>query len=168
MKVSKTGRSRAQRIVLAILIVGGLLVFLILPALGLVETLYRQLSVGDNPSAYPPARWEAQTPAIWFDIVPHEDYTANGGYYKGQAMTENGEIPIEVKFGAFAYATEDQIEIWARDPISKALCFLEGSCKFYPDRVVVSVDRETDTLFGGTYETIIFYRQMNEEETAEG
>ncbi len=35
---------------------------------------------------------------------------------------------------------------------------LDGSCKFNPDKLIVTVDKESDTLLSGKYETLVFVR----------
>lgn len=106
--------------------------------------------VGERPYDYPAARWKSETPDFWFDtnLSDTDEYMI----LKGELTYDDNSVEVLVDFGF----TDD---IHIRENKSNAeLRGLSGHCKFSPEKLVVTVDKETDTLLNGQYDTITFIR----------
>lgn len=107
--------------------------------------------VGERPYNYPPARWISETPDFWFDIPIIDESSDYPDRYKGQLTVDGHSDVIYVAFGYI-----DQI-YFVKESDDK-LYYLNGNCEFSPEKLVVTVDKETDTLLNGQYDTITFVR----------
>lgn len=114
---------------------------------------------GERPEDYPPAKWISETPDLWFDVEsPYEDAT-KAVEMEGQLMMEGQCVEVIVCFGY-----RDDIYIRRKEEKDEP-CALKGHCEFSPEKVIVTVEKETDSLLNGQYETIIFVRNENVETT---
>lgn len=111
---------------------------------------------GERPNDYPPAKWISETPDLWFEIPLFDDSSGRPERYEGQ-LTIDGQG--EVIYVAFGYI--DQIYIVKENDDEPYT--LEGHCKFSPEKLVVTVDKEKDTLLHGQYDTLTFVRYLSEE-----
>jgi len=116
---------------------------------------------GERPFDYPPARWISQTPDLWFDVGDKSVYqdATKELLLEGQLTTENQRMDVLVSFGAV-----DEIYIKRKIDGAKP-CWFKGHCKFSPEKLVVTVEKDSDSLLNGQYDTITFIR--NESYTTE-
>lgn len=106
---------------------------------------------GKRPFDYPPARWISETPNLWFDVEStYEDATKITEMY-GQLISKDQAIDIIVTFG---YTNE----IIIRQKDDSTNNNLTGHCQFSPEKLIVIVETENDSLLDGQYDSIIFIR----------
>jgi hypothetical protein len=107
---------------------------------------------GERPFDYPPARWISDTPNIWFDVVPYfKDENKEWSDLEGILETSEHSIKIIVWF-----PNTDIVVI--REQVDKDNRWLRGTCKFSPDKLIITIEKEKDTLLNGQYDTITFIR----------
>ncbi len=110
---------------------------------------------GERPCDYPSARWISEIPDFWFDVEsPYEDATKVVEMY-GQLVVDEQNIEVVISFDA-----TDGIHIRQKED-RDVTRVLTGHCEFSPEKVIVTVDKETDSLLNGQYETITFVRNSN-------
>ena len=116
---------------------------------------------GERPFDYPPARWISQMPDLWFDVGDMSFYQDGTKeiLLEVQLTTENQIIDVTVSFDY-----TDRIFVVRKIDGAKP-CFFEGHCKFSPEKLVVTVEKDSDSLLNGQYDTITFIR--NESYTTE-
>lgn len=112
---------------------------------------------GERPSDYPRSKWISESPVIWFEVLE------NSGYEKpelvGCAEIYGESIEIKVMFDATEciYISEVNNQQYGVNDIKH----LQGECEFTSMNCIVTVDKDSDTLFGGQYDTITFVREPN-------
>jgi hypothetical protein len=107
---------------------------------------------GERPIDYPPARWISDTPNIWFDVVPYfKDENKEWSDLEGILETSEQSIKIIVWF-----PSTDVVVI--REQVDKDNRWLRGTCKFSPEKLIITIEKEEDTLLNGQYDTITFIR----------
>ena len=97
---------------------------------------------------YTDTKWVCSEPEITYTI-PKIDY------YKAKASTEiNGNTIV------FSFDTRNRyVEANGYpDDLSYHEPLFTGSIEYYEDKFVVSIDRESDTLFSGEYSELVFVR----------
>ena len=105
---------------------------------------------GKRPQDYGTAKWISDNPHILFVIEDAENN--EGELWDGEVAMVDKLEKIVVSFEPIG---TNGISIYSPN-LSETL--LEGSCKFYSDKVIVSVNKETDQLFDGEFDIITFYR----------
>ena len=101
-----------------------------------------------RPNAYRPSTWICEEPYICIQYGE-----------KGEQAAEimiNGEIQscdVYFNFGS-------RVNFRPHGSNQYADVFLEGDCKFSAKKLVVHVEK--DTLYNSRYETLVFFRQMEE------
>lgn len=111
---------------------------------------------GERPFDYPPARWVSETPDLWFDVYSFDEYANRIIELDGQLVLSEQSIDVIVWFNY-----TDVVTIRKKDSDNN-LASLKGTCKFDPEKLIVTVDKETDTLLNGQYDTITFIRKPTE------
>lgn len=115
---------------------------------------------GERPEDYPPARWASEMPDLWFDVKsPYEDAT-KVVEMEGQLVVGEQSVEVIVSFGY-----TDEIIIRQKEDKGDP-CVLTGTCEFSPEKLIVTVEKETDSLLNGQYETITFVRNASMEQTS--
>lgn len=105
---------------------------------------------GKRPYDYGAAKWVCEDPQIWFVVDPDADV-----YYDPK-----GEIQVGDRTYSITLYFVDGSKTVLFD-IAETDYELEGECEFYPDKLVVKVDKKRSTLFDGKYEELIFNRTEN-------
>lgn len=107
---------------------------------------------GERPFDYPPARWISENPNIWFDVVSHDGNPSRRSEPKGKVELTGRSVEIIVGF-------DITNRIFVRENINASNPQgFNGTCKFNPEKLIVTVNKEKDTLFHGEYDTITFIR----------
>ena len=106
---------------------------------------------GKRPYDYGKATWVSESPDAWFIVnTPEEDENF---------MFPKGEIAIGVKtvkftlsfgYGKTASFTDENGDM-----------ILLGMCEFSSEKLIITVDKEKDTLFNGRYDTITFVKNAS-------
>lgn len=103
---------------------------------------------GRRPYDYGRAMWISESPDAWFMVTSEDD--ENFIYPKGEITIDDKTIEFTLSFGHdnVAFFTDEN-----EDDI------LRGSCKFGPEKLIITVDKDKDTIFNGQYDTITFIRE---------
>jgi len=107
---------------------------------------------GKRPYDYGKATWVCESPDAWFVVNTSED-DENFIYPKGEIAIGDKTIKFTISFGhgkeaSFVDENDDVI--------------LSGTCKFSPKKLIITVDREQDSLLNGQYDTITFIKMQSE------
>ena len=102
---------------------------------------------GKRPIDYGDAIWVCESPPVCFEVK-----TDSPNYDKPQGL-----VSVDDK--------EMSCEVWF-DPVFNTVFLrvdfnhkLEGDAEFSPQKMVVKVDKKSDTLFNGQYDELVFVRQ---------
>ena len=110
---------------------------------------------GKRPYDYGEATWVSESPDAWFIVASQEDEDVI--YPKGAFTIGSETIRFTLSFGhgiVAEFTDENDDEI------------LLGTCEFSPEKLIITVDKKTDTLFDGGYDTITFVRTASAETTS--
>lgn len=115
------------------------------------------LYYGKRPFDYGAAKWICEEPSAWFVVDPNSEE-----YYrpKGEIQLNNETMQfelffiVETNFVAFQIIMDSSLN---DEPLE-----LKGECEFSPQNLTVKVDQETDTIFNGQYDILIFTRTSTE------
>ena len=111
---------------------------------------------GKRPYDYGKAIWVCESPDAWFIVNTPED-DEYFFYPKGEFAIGNKTVKFTLSFG---YSNVASFEDENDDMI------LLGTCKYSSEKLIITVDKEKDTLFNGQYDTIIFIRNAIAETTS--
>ena len=125
-----------------ILIVLFALLFYILAAGG----AFRWLRKHDCPFNYPGSTWESSDPRIYLQVVDEIPDHA-----KAFLILDGVERPVRIHMDQ--YLTRIDIN----DQSTGELLFI-GHGSFSSERVIITVNKDFDTIYDGEYSTIILYR----------
>lgn len=112
---------------------------------------------GKRPYDYGKATWVCESPDAWFVVNTQED-DKDYIYPQGEIAIGNKIIKFTISFGhgeVASFTDEDDNVI------------LQGTCKFSPEKLIITVDKESDKLFNGQYDTITFVRNAGAETTSQ-
>ena len=107
--------------------------------------------VGKRPYDYGKATWVCESPDAWFIVNTFED-DEDFIYPKGEISIGNKTIKFTLSFGhgkEASFVDENDVVI------------LLGTCKFDSEKLIITVDKKTDTLFNGQYDTITFIKNAS-------
>lgn len=107
---------------------------------------------GERPTDYAPSKWTSKIPEIWFEVLASDDNTSNA------QQSLNGEIILDDKTIKIVVCFDGGRSVFIYKADAEGGLLLNGTCKFNPGELIITVDKETDTLFNGEYETITFVR----------
>ncbi|MDD3383013.1 MAG: hypothetical protein PHT83_05920 [Bacilli bacterium] len=108
---------------------------------------------GKRPIDYPLTKWESELPNITF-IVPSIDELNNNELELSGSINlvgETKEITVWFPNTNLVVIKEISEDLYLNS-------WLEGSCNFSPENLIVTISKDNDTLFNGQYETITFVR----------
>lgn len=112
---------------------------------------------GKRPFNYGAAKWVCENPFVWFVIDPNvEDYYSP----KGEIQVNNETLRFQLFFGHGT--NEVSFKIIKHYGLGDKRLELSGECAFSPEKLIVTIDRETDTTFDGQYSILIFTRISTE------
>ena len=111
---------------------------------------------GKRPYDYGKATWVCESPDAWFIVNTPED-DERFVYPKGEIAVGDKTIKFTLSFGHSNVAsfTDKNHNV-----------ILRGACKFSPEKLIITVYKETDTIFNGQYDTITFVRNASDETTS--
>lgn len=112
---------------------------------------------GKRPYDYGKATWVCESPDAWFVVNTCED-DKDYIYPKGEIAIGNKIIKFTISFGhgEVASFTDENDNV-----------ILQGTCKFSPEKLIITVDKESDKLFNGQYDTITFVTNAGAETTSQ-
>ena len=111
---------------------------------------------GKRPSDYDDAKWVCEEPNIWFEVNSDEEESY---YPKGEIVYNNQTIQVVFKFvnqtnrvfiNQYSYADAYRI--------SGDNCVFGGECEFSPEKLIIKIEKDTDTVFNGEYDELVFIR----------
>ncbi len=110
---------------------------------------------GKRPYDYGEAIWVCESPSGWFAVNASEN-DENFIYPEGEFVVDDRTVKFTLSFGYSNKASfEDENDVM----------ILLGTCKFSSNKLIITVDKETDTLFNGYYDTITFVRTQGDVST---
>jgi len=105
-----------------------------------------------RPYDYESSVWLSKDPSMFFLV----DKESEEFYYpRGELM--QGEETIEFVFFFVAETNILLCKAWKRNAKDEEYSFY-SNCEFFPDRLIVKIDKASDTLFGGKYDKLEFIR----------
>jgi hypothetical protein len=111
------------------------------------------LYYGKRPFDYGNAKWVSKEPSIWFVVdIDDEQYYSP----KGEIIIDNQTI--EASFRFITETNQLFIDLIKSNSASYD-SLLNGVCEFYPDKMILKVEKESDNLFNEKYDTITFIKE---------
>ena len=108
---------------------------------------------GKRPVDYGHAKWIAASPDIWFVVT---DRDVNHEYLepKGEMTVGNEVLSFTIGFNTAnggCFKIDDDHMLFA------------GACEFSPEKLIVKIDKDTDKVFNGEVDEIVFIRTAIDE-----
>lgn len=105
---------------------------------------------GKRPFDYGAAKWVCEEPTAWFVVNPDaEDYYSP----KGEVTVNDETLKFEL---IFVHETNTVFFNTETSEIG-----FDGECEFSSEKLIIKVDKQTDTLFGGRYDELVFVREAD-------
>jgi len=114
---------------------------------------------GERPYYFPNTKWSSMSPDIWFDIEDGKRDDTYGYIYTGEIAIGDRIEKIIVNFHHYTENVSFDEASSYDDDGDEIITFFKGKCKFHPEKLVVKIDKKTDTIFNGQYDTITFIRE---------
>jgi len=108
---------------------------------------------GERPTDYAPSKWASFTPNIWFEVLASDDDNS-----KLQASL-NGEIVLDDEILKIKLSFDGGKSVFIYNAGSEGGLLLKGTCKFNSEKLIVTIDKKSDVIFNGQYDTITFTRK---------
>ncbi|MBR2353481.1 MAG: hypothetical protein IKA76_03145 [Clostridia bacterium] len=111
---------------------------------------------GKRPYDYGEAMWVCESPDAWFIVGPEDDERLI--FPEGEITVGDKAIKFTLSFGygVTAHFTDENDNV-----------ILRGTCKYSPEKLIITVDKESDMLFDGRYDTITFVKKALDQERKE-
>lgn len=108
---------------------------------------------GERPTDFGLSEWVSSDPYMWFKVSEiTNDPTASEIIPKGQIVLQSKTIEFNVHFDGGSSA-------WFYTPNEEGTLLFIGACKFSPEKLIVKIDKSTDTIFNGKKDEITFVRK---------
>ena len=96
--------------------------------------------------------------SVWVCENPHIIYTVGDG---AKLLTDDNEFSFDITFRA------NLADAWKYlkngDEVTDTKLLFTGVCKYSKTKFIIKVDTETDNLFDGQYDELVFVRQEDEQ-----
>ena len=117
---------------------------------------------GKRPYDYGASTWVCENPSARFVVNPEdEDYDTP----QGEIQLNDDDIPFKL---IFVTQTDQVFFVISKRGVSYDEGYndggFEGDCVFSPEKFVIKVDKDTDTLFNGQYDELVFLRISSDKE----
>ncbi len=118
---------------------------------------------GKRPWDYGSAKWVCEDPKAWVEVdVESEEFD----FPKGEVIINDRPIKFRL---CFIHQT-NQVFFQITEKTSNSIFYevpeFSGECTFAPDKLVIKVDKDSDTVFSGKYDELVFTRNAdNTQET---
>ncbi len=96
--------------------------------------------------------------SVWVCENPHIIYTSDG---TAKATVNDEEIVFRLDFRSSRCGGTKDIQ--QGNEIVKNIQVFTGACKYSKTKFIIKVDTETDNLFDGQYDELVFVRQEDEQ-----
>jgi hypothetical protein len=103
---------------------------------------------GKKPYDYGKAKWTSESPKGWFIVHAHEE-DADYMYPKGEFIVDDKNID-------FTLYLPNRTADFHDNNRNVILC---GKCKYYPDKIVITVNKAKDKIFNMKMDRITFVRE---------
>ena len=121
------------------------------------------LYVGEKPYNYGDSIWICEEPKITYTVKMKYDEDEKMDVPESNAVTYIDGNEVFLDFGFIG----NTIRIYQLESIESkeytGETFLNGTCKFSETKFTIKVDTESDTLFNGKYDKLVFIRQEDEK-----
>ena len=114
----------------------------------------RDFYAGRRPTDFPLSKWISDSPNIWFEVPEIEENAPPPDPLYGKAEFAGETIDIQ-----FFFDRGITMRGYKVDSNDQFVLLFEGSCYFEKEKVTVTIDKETDILFEGKYDEIIFVKK---------
>lgn len=119
--------------------------------------------IGKRPPDYGDGVWICEEPKITYTVKMKYDEEEKMDVPESDAVTYIDGNEVFLDFGFIG----NTIRIYQLESIEskeyKDETFLNGNCKFSETKFTIKVDTESDTLFNGKYDELVFVRQEDEK-----
>lgn len=96
--------------------------------------------------------------SVWVCEKPHIIYYANDS---AKLLTDDNEFIFDLTFSA------NSVDAWKYlgngDETSDTKLLFNGTCKYSKTKFTIKIDKESDNLFDGKYDELVFARQEDEK-----
>ena len=96
--------------------------------------------------------------SVWVCENPHIMYNASDG---AKLSTDDNEFIFDLTFSA------NSVEAWEYlkngDEVTDTKLLFTGACKYSKTKFTIKIDTESDILFNGKYDELVFVRQEDEK-----
>lgn len=120
---------------------------------------------GKRPFDYGAATWVCENPSAWFVVNPDVD-----DYYQPEGEIQLNDETMQFKL-FFVPETNLVFFVIIKNSVSNnEECYdsgFDGECIFSPEKLVIKVDKDTDTVFDGQYDELVFTLTPTEDEESD-
>lgn len=114
------------------------------------------LHKGERPTDYAPAKWSSENPNIWFEVpVPEDENASSQIALNGEIVLDDRTIQITVRF-------DPGRTIFVYNAAPEGGILFDGTCKFSSEKLIVKINKKSDTIFDGQYDKITFVKTATE------
>lgn len=111
---------------------------------------------GERPTDYAPSKWSSEAPNIWFEVLATDDDNSK------TQKSLNGEIILDDKTIKITISFDGGKSVFIYNADSEGGLLLKGTCKFNSEKLIVTIDKKTNAILNGQYDTITFVRKPTE------
>lgn len=113
------------------------------------------LYYGKRPYDYGAARWVCEDISAWFEVDPDaEEYYYPEGEVEIDDQTWHLKLYFVTETKYVSLKTSRSYESGKGSYIGD----LDGECEFSPEKLIIKIDKETDTIFHGQLDELVFVR----------
>ena len=119
--------------------------------------------IGKRPPDYGDSVWICEEPKITYTVKMKYDEEEKMDVPESNAVTyiDGNEVFLDFGFIGNTIRIYQLESIESKEYIGET--FLNGTCKFSETKFTIKVDTESDTLFSGKYDELVFVRQEDEK-----
>ena len=146
-------------------------ILLLIICMVFVSSCFVDFYMGKRPENYPNTRWVSENPDMYFEIgeninAERPNAAVIGAFVYSQIVIDGEIIELRIAFGTgsdfFAYnpAGFDTVTGYAlKGHLTNDYFLFGGLCKFSPNRLVVTIDRNDKGFLDESITEIIFIRE---------
>ncbi len=117
---------------------------------------------GKRPYDYGFATWICEDPPAWFAVSPDNEVPPR---LNGEVILDGQKIRVDFRFiRGLDDVYIDFLDYHVGEGANGYNEALLGHCTFSPEKLVIKVDKDSDRLFNGKYDELVFIRAFTGDE----